>query len=83
MDSETPINEIAPLSEREREQWASFGELFVEKPLDAIKSGNVAATARYEWKDEYGTVPPRVPELEKWLFKRLDGANPSGDCFEE
>ena len=28
-----------------------------------------SSAARYEWKDEYGEVGPRVPELEKQLFQ--------------
>lgn len=27
------------------------------------------ASARYEWKDEYGDVTPRVPQLEEILFR--------------
>lgn len=29
---------------------------------------NTAQAARYEWKDEYGDVGPKIPELEEHLF---------------
>jgi ATP-dependent RNA helicase DDX3X len=31
--------------------------------------GSVGNETRYEWKDEYGDVGPRVPAIEKALFE--------------
>jgi ATP-dependent RNA helicase DDX3X len=38
--------------------------------------------AKYEWKEEYGDVGPKVPELEDQLF-RNEQINRRGDMFKE
>lgn len=37
-------------------------------PITVGSGINTAQAARYEWKDEYGDVGPKIPELEEHLF---------------
>lgn len=49
-----------------RGQAAPNGGVNISAP---VKVGfNATEAARYEWKDEYGDVGPKIPELEKYLF---------------
>jgi ATP-dependent RNA helicase DDX3X len=49
--------------------------------LTTQEAGWAANAARYEWKDEYGDVGPRVPELEERLF-RDEHILRKGNCFD-
>lgn len=74
------VEELVPLTDKERALWASFGEMFVD-PGDPNKE--IAATVRYEWSGEYGDVPPRIHELEQWLFNGAVEGEAGGEKFKE